>query len=79
MGDDAYQVDMGNNFMPFRRNISYFDANHVNIKPLIESLSFFRNKKSWGYVFRRGFFSIDQELFEIIAKSMLSLDQLSKF
>jgi predicted RNA-binding protein len=70
--DDApYQVDMGNEFKPFRRNISYFKAKHVDIKPLVPFLDFIKNKTSWGYVFRYGFLEIDQGSFEIIATHML--------
>ncbi len=70
--DDApYQVDMGDGFKPFRRNISYFEAKHIDIKPLVPLLSFIKNKNSWGYVFRYGFLEIDQASFEIIANAML--------
>ena len=69
--DNPYQVDMGNDFKPFRRNITYFDATHVDIRPLIPQLPFIKNKHSWGYMFRYGFLEIDQESFEIIAEAML--------
>ncbi len=70
--DDApYQVDMSNGFIPFRRNIKYFEAQHLDIRPLIPRLPFIKDKKSWGYVFRYGFLEIDQESFEIIADGML--------
>ena len=65
---------MGNNFKPFRRNISYFDATHLDIRPLVPLLPFIRNKNSWGYVFRYGFLEIDKESFTIIAKGMLGFD-----
>lgn len=75
--DDApYQVDMGNGFKPFRRNISYFKARHIDIKPLVPLLPFIKNKNSWGYVFRYGFLEIDQESFEIIANNMLGFNPL---
>lgn len=75
--DDApYQVDMGNGFKPFRRDISYFDASHLDIKGLVPVLPFIKNKKSWGYVFRYGFFEIDQESFEIITTGMLGYNPL---
>lgn len=75
--DDApYQVDMGNDFKPFRRNVDYFDAQHVDITPLVPSLPFIKNKNSWGYVFRFGFLEIDQESFEIIASAMLGFNPL---
>ena len=74
--DSAYQVDMGNGFQPFRRNIKYFDAQHLDIKPLIPLLPFIKNKRSWGYVFRFGFLEIDRESFEIIANGMLGFSPL---
>jgi len=76
MDDTPYQVDAGDNFKPFRRNISYFDAKHIDIKPLVPLLNFIKNKHSWGYVFRYGFLEIDQESFEIIAKRMLGFNPL---
>lgn len=69
--NELYQADMGDDFKPFRRNIDYYEAQHIDIKPLIENLPFIKNKKSWGYVFRYGFFKIDQQSFALIAKSML--------
>lgn len=76
--DIPYQVDMGDNFKPFRRNIKYFNAQHVDIKLLVEDLPFIRNKKSWGYAFRYGFLEIDQLSFEIIAKQMLGFNPLGR-
>ena len=75
--DEAYQIDLGNDFKPFRRNIEYFDAKHLVIRPLIPLLPFIKNKKSWGYVFRYGFLEIDQKSFEVIAHGMLGLNPLN--
>lgn len=69
--NEAYQVTMDNGFKPFRRNIKYFDAKHIEIKPLIPILPFIKNKTAWGYVFRYGFLEIDQESFKVIADRML--------
>ena len=66
-----YQVDMGNGFKPFRRNVSYLEAEAVPIKPLIQELPFIKNKTSWGYVFRYGFLEIDSIAFDVIAQAML--------
>lgn len=71
-----YQVEMENGFKPYRRDIKYFDAHHVDIKPLIPSLSFIKNKTSWGYVFRYGFLEINQDSFKIIATSMIGKNPL---
>lgn len=66
-----YQVEQEPGFTPFRRNIKYFPAQHAEIKPLIQSLPFIKNKDSWGFVFRGGFFAIDEESFKVIAQAML--------
>lgn len=73
-----YQVDMGDGFAPYRRNIDYFaEARHLDIRPLIAELGFIKNKSSWGYSFRFGFFEIDQKSFALIAKGMLGFDPLN--
>lgn len=69
---------MENGFKPFRQNIDYLQAHHVDIKPLIPILSFIKHKQSWGYVIRYGFLEIDQESFEIIASEMLGFSPLNK-
>lgn len=74
--DVPYQVEMEGGFKPFRRNIHYLQAQHLDIKPLIHELPFIKNKKSWGYVFRFGFLEIDQKSFEIIATGMLGSSPL---
>ncbi len=74
--DEPYQVYMGDELKPFRRNIDYFNAKHIDIKPLVPLLDFIKNKKSWGYIFRYGFLEIDQGSFEIIASSMLGFNPL---
>lgn len=77
--DDApYQVEQFPGFTPFRRNVAYFDAQPVDIRPLIERLPFITNKKLWGGVFRYGFLEIDQLSFEIIAHAMLGFNPLSE-
>jgi EVE domain len=69
-GDDVYQHDMGNGFLPFRRNIDFFDAKEAPIEPLIERLSFIKDKRRWGYPLRRGYFEIAKDDFEVIARAM---------
>ena len=72
--EKPYSYDMGNGFIPYRRNVNYFpNSKHVDIRPLIPILPFIQNKRSWGYTFRYGFFEIDQESFDIIKNEMLGL------
>ena len=70
--DEAYQVEINTTFKPFRRIIEYYEANEVDIKPLIPKLNFIKNKNAWGVVFRYGFLKIDQDSFKVIAEKMLS-------
>jgi EVE domain len=71
IADDApYQVEMTADFHPWRRQVKFARAEEVPIQPLIESLEFIRNKKSWGFVFRRGFFEIGEDDFQKIETAM---------
>lgn len=67
---DVYQGDMGGGFMPYRRDVEFLRCEGADILPLIPQLTFIHNKRSWGFVFRFGFFEIARDDFERIAKSM---------
>ena len=47
----------------------------VPIQPLIDQLSFIKNKKSWGYPFRFGCFTIEKSDFELIENALLATDE----
>ncbi|MEJ7681903.1 MAG: EVE domain-containing protein [Segetibacter sp.] len=68
---NIYQHAMSEHFIPFRRNVKFYHCNEVSILPLIEGLEFIKNKKSWGYPFRFGFFEIGENDFNLISKNML--------
>ncbi|UFH57085.1 EVE domain-containing protein [Spirosoma sp. KNUC1025] len=70
--DDIYQVELADDFAPFRRNVTFFLGKDVSILPLINTLDFIQNKKSWGYPFRVGFFEIGKKDFDLIYKQMLN-------
>jgi EVE domain-containing protein len=64
--DDApYQVEAA-----WRRRVNFRSSAEAPIHPLIEQLEFIRNKKSWGFTFRRGFFEIGESDFRRIAAAM---------
>ncbi|GAB3705694.1 EVE domain-containing protein [Spirosoma flavus] len=65
-----YQHTMSDTFVPFRRNVSFYDCQEMPIQPLIDDLAFIQNKKAWGYTFRFGFFEIGKEDFELIRGRM---------
>ena len=66
-----YECDMGNGFVPSRRNAEFFACKMAPIQPLIADLTFIRDKTNWGYVFRHGCFEIPQRDFDLIASRML--------
>lgn len=70
-GNDVYVFDMAPRFASFRRDIRFLDARATPIRPLVEKLSFIRDPKRWGYVFRFGHFEMSREDFELIAGQML--------
>jgi predicted RNA-binding protein len=61
---------MSNDFIPWRRNVTFLKAREVPIKPLLEELTFIKDKKKWGFSFRRGSFEIPSSDFELIARNM---------
>ncbi|WP_338043597.1 hypothetical protein [Paenibacillus hamazuiensis] len=57
MEDDlVYEYEMSPGFVPFRRNIRYIPCRETPIRDLMDKLSFTRNNRHWGYLFRSGHF-----------------------
>lgn len=52
------------------RRAEFIPTTEASVKPLIESLGFIRNKKSWGVTFRRGLFEIEEADYRTIAAAM---------
>ena len=63
--DEPYQVDD-----VWRRKVDYLPGHSTPIQPLIEQLEFIRDKKQWGFIFRRGLFEISAADFERISEAM---------
>jgi predicted RNA-binding protein len=61
---------MGNNFIPHRRDVRFVEARETPIRPMIEDLSFIKNKQSWGYIFRFGLLEIPEVDFQLIVTAM---------
>jgi hypothetical protein len=68
--ESPYQAEMSPEFQPWRRRVRFLSSVEAPIRPLIEQLDFLSNKKSWGFVFRRGFFEIREGDFKTIARAM---------
>ena len=68
---EIYQGEMGPDFHPFRRRITYRkEAREALIKPLLGYLSFSRETNNWGMVMRRGLVEITPEDLDMIADAM---------
>ena len=69
--DDAiFQYEVSADFKPYRRKAEYTKVKEAEIRPLIDGLEFIKNKKKWGYIFRTGFFEINEHDFDLIESHM---------
>jgi hypothetical protein len=73
---DPYQVDMGEGFCPFRRDVDWAATQDAPIAPLLETLEFSRGKRNWGAPFRYGIFAVNDGDMDLIAKAM-GVDRMS--
>ena len=63
----------GADFKPFRKDVTWFEAQEVSIRPLLATLSFTAGKTSWGYAFRFGLLKVtaaDMDLIEAAMKAV---------
>ena len=65
-----YQASAGGGFSPFRLAVDYLPVKEAPIKPLLEDLSFIRNKTHWGAAFRFGCVRVPESDFAKIAAAM---------
>ena len=67
--DEIWQATEGD-FKPWRRRVFYEESVDAPIRPLLDNLSFTKNKPNWGYSFRYGLIEITEEDFAVIARAM---------
>lgn len=67
---DAYRFDMGNGFVPMRRDVAWLKTKMAPIQPLLEQLEFTHGKRNWGYVFRFGVVKISEHDRDVILEAM---------
>jgi hypothetical protein len=67
---EIYQVAMAPDFKPYRVDVRFSRCSDSPIKPLIDRISFIRNKAHWGAAFRFGQVNIPAADFALIAESM---------
>lgn len=68
--ETLYQVEVAPGFAPWRRNVEFVDCTETSIRPLIDALSFIKDKQRWGYIFRLGLFEIPRRDFQVITRAM---------
>jgi hypothetical protein len=74
-----YEFDAGGGFVPYRRDVSYVDAQEVSILPLLDDFEFVENRQRWGYKFRFGLFDISDHDMRLIASAMHADVRLLQF
>ncbi len=68
--DAVYQVDMGQGFLPFRRDVQWNDTKIIPIRPLLDRLELTQGKSNWAYPFRFGLLELSEHDFKLIAEAM---------
>lgn len=68
--EEPYQPNANENFKPYRRNVEFKKVKETEIRPLLEQLTFIKNKKSWGFYLISGFREISKEDFNVIKSAM---------
>jgi hypothetical protein len=67
---EPYAFDMGDGFVPFRRNVTYVPAQEALISPLLDHFEFVEDRTRWGYKFRFGLFMVTDSDMRLIANAM---------
>lgn len=75
---ETYQVAMSADFKPYRVDVVFLKAREAPIKPLIQDLSFIKDKKNWGAAFRFGYLKVAADDFRLIARAMGVDSELAK-
>ena len=75
-GDAVYQVDMGQGFSPYRRDVQWSDTMIIPIRPQLDRLELTRGKSNWAYPFRFGLLEITRHDYQLIAQAMAGSRQV---
>ena len=65
-----YAHDMGDGFIPFRRDVAWAQSQITPIRPLLEQLDLTRGQRNWGYSFRFGLVEISAADYALIRSLM---------
>ena len=67
---EVYQVEMSPDFKPYRVDVQFMSCAETPIRPLIPTLSFIKNKQSWGAAFKFGHLKVPREDFVQVSQAM---------
>jgi hypothetical protein len=67
---EPYQVDMGNGFCPFRRDVQWNHVYPLPIRPLLQDLQLTKGKTNWAYPFRFGVVEMSIEDYQLLSDKM---------
>lgn len=67
---EVYQVTVTEDFKPYRVDVAFLPCQEAPIRPLIEGLSFIKNKQGWGRAFMFGLLKAPREDFLLISRAM---------
>jgi hypothetical protein len=76
---EPYPFDMGNGFVPWRRDVAYVPANEAPIAPLLDDFEFVDDRQRWGAKFRFGLFEVGDADMRRIAAAMAANAQMLYF
>jgi EVE domain len=68
--NETYAYQMTETFCPYRRKVDYRASRNAEIRPMLDQLTFIKDKQRWGAAFRFGHLEIPVPDFEIIATAM---------
>ena len=68
--EEPYQVIISEAFQPWRRNVDYDPVLPLPIRPILDKLSFIKNKARWGAAFRYGLLEIPEPDFDFICSKL---------
>ena len=75
---EPYLFDMGEGFMPHRRDVDWLKTSETPIGPLLDRLELTRGKTNWGYGFRFGVVHISDHDCQIILEAMTKAQMASE-
>ncbi len=67
----AYRADMGEGFLPYRRDVAWHEAGAVPLSLLKDALAFTR-EPNWGYRLRQGLVELNDADMTLIAEAMFT-------